>query len=136
MNTVVPRISRYFFVFAVCVLVSCTLILKMYYHSNVYFLSYSMVVTEESVVEYVIYCRKSTDESSGMQVQSIPDQINACVKYAQDHGLTIKKKPQNFSDFETEYDVLKEDQDLDNQSIYQDTKDYFIIKEQESAKTP
>jgi hypothetical protein len=33
-------------------------------------------------MEYVIYCRKSTDDSSGQQTQSIPDQIRKCVDYA------------------------------------------------------
>jgi hypothetical protein len=34
-------------------------------------------------IEYVIYCRKSSDESSGNQKQSIPDQIKACLTYAE-----------------------------------------------------
>jgi len=33
-------------------------------------------------IEYVIYCRKSTDESSDNQKQSIPDQIKTCIEYA------------------------------------------------------
>jgi hypothetical protein len=34
-------------------------------------------------IEYVIYCRKSTDETSEHQKQSIPDQIKACINYAE-----------------------------------------------------
>jgi DNA invertase Pin-like site-specific DNA recombinase len=33
-------------------------------------------------MEYVIYCRKSTDETSELQKQSIPDQIRICLDYA------------------------------------------------------
>jgi hypothetical protein len=40
---------------------------------------------ENMDIEYVIYCRKSTDESSGRQTQSIPDQIEKCMKYAEDN---------------------------------------------------
>jgi len=49
-----------------------------------------------SHIEYVIYCRKSSDESSDNQKQSIPDQIQKCLEYAKREELTIKKKPKNF----------------------------------------
>ena len=52
-------------------------------------------------IEYVVYCRKSTDESSGNQKQSIPDQIEACLKYAERENLKIMWKPSDFSNFET-----------------------------------
>ena len=89
-------------------------------------------------IEYVIYCRKSTDDSSGMQTQSIPDQIKKCIKYAKDNKLKIMKKPDDFSDFETEKELLKEDAetDIENKRIYQGTRDLFIIKEQKSGKIP
>jgi hypothetical protein len=51
--------------------------------------------------EYIIYVRKSTDESSGHQTQSIPDQINKCIRYAEMNDLKIKAKPEDF-EFETE----------------------------------
>jgi DNA invertase Pin-like site-specific DNA recombinase len=53
-----------------------------------------------SDMEYVIYCRKSTDESSNKQTQSIPDQIKRCIEFAEQNGLKIKEKPSDFSDFE------------------------------------
>ena len=52
-------------------------------------------------IEYIIYVRKSTDESSGHQTQSIPDQINKCVRYAEMNDLQIRTKPKDF-EFETE----------------------------------
>ena len=34
-------------------------------------------------VEYIIYCRKSTEENTDKQTQSIPDQIRCCMDYAE-----------------------------------------------------
>lgn len=89
-------------------------------------------------IEYVIYCRKSTDESSDNQKQSIPDQIKACIDYAKREELNIKKKPKDFSLFESEYELEKEDNEVDiiNRRIFHDTRKYFIIKEQETGKIP
>ncbi len=88
-------------------------------------------------IEYVIYCRKSTDESSGQQTQSIPDQIKKCVDYARNNGLSIKLKPEDF-EFETEQDIFKEDSesDITNRQTFRDTRNLYIIKEQKSAKVP
>lgn len=89
-------------------------------------------------MEYVIYCRKSTDESSDNQKQSIPDQIKTCIEYAKREWLKIKEKPKNFSMFESELEIHKEDNDSDlsNRKIYQETRWLYIIKEQETAKIP
>ena len=91
-----------------------------------------------SDIEYVIYCRKSTDESSNKQAQSIPDQIRACINYAEREWLKIKAKPTDFTDFESKNDIWKEDHDKEasHREIYQQTRHLFIIKEQESAKIP
>jgi len=87
-------------------------------------------------IEYVIYCRKSSDESSWKQVQSIPDQIQKCMEYAKKEWLTIMEKPKDFSDFESEQEILKEEnhKDIESRRTYQKTKNLFIIKEQRSAK--
>lgn len=92
---------------------------------------------QDSSLEYVIYCRKSTDEKSWKQVQSIPDQIRICMKYAKDNNLSIMKKPDKF-DFETNLSLEKEDLETSivNRRIYLETRWLFIIKEQQSAKTP
>lgn len=42
----------------------------------------------EEKIEYIIYCRKSTDEKSEHQKQSIPDQIKICMDYAKRDGKT------------------------------------------------
>lgn len=91
-----------------------------------------------SDLDYVIYCRKSTDESSDNQKQSIPDQIRACKEYADREWLSIMSKPKDFSLFESESEIYKEDneQDLMNRRVFQDTRNLFIIKEQETWKIP
>jgi len=85
----------------------------------------------------VIYVRKSTDENSGKQTQSIPDQINACLRYAQNEKLRIKEKPKNFP-FESSEDLKKENSVAEklNKKTYQDTRHLYIIKEEHSAKEP
>jgi len=85
--------------------------------------------------EYVIYCRKSTDDGSWRQVQSIPDQIRICVDYAKQHKLTLRKRPKDFSAFESEKEREKQDASKYAQ-IYQDNRDYFIIQESKSWKIP
>lgn len=89
-------------------------------------------------IEYVLYCRKSTDETSWKQTQSIPDQIRSCIKYANDNGLKIKDKPKDFSDFESEKEIEDENNltDTNNRETLLSTRWLFIIKEQESAKKP
>ncbi len=88
-------------------------------------------------IDYIIYVRKSTDEKSWRQSQSIPDQIVACVNYANDRGFKIRKKPSNF-EFETWEEIERENHDPDtrNVEIYKETRDLYIIKEQKSAKEP
>lgn len=89
-------------------------------------------------LEYVIYCRKSTDESSEHQKQSIPDQIRACMDYAKREWITIALKPKDFSDFESETESYKEDNesDISNRRVFEETKHLFIVKEQETGKIP
>ena len=89
-------------------------------------------------IEYVIYCRKSSDESSENQKQSIPDQIQKCLEYAEREWLSIKLKPADFSEFETEEELRKEDNEADlmNRNIYLKSRHYFIVKEEKTAKIP
>lgn len=87
-------------------------------------------------IEYIIYCRKSTDETSGKQAQSIPDQLHHCIEHAKKNGMKIKLKPENF-EFETALEIEKEDNaEPANRKLYQDTRHLYIIKEEKTAKTP
>ncbi len=89
-------------------------------------------------MEYIIYVRKSTDEHSEHQKQSIPDQIIKCIQYAENNWLLIASKPSNFSDFETENDIKLEENEKDeiNREIYKKYSNFFIVRERESAKAP
>lgn len=91
-----------------------------------------------SNIEYVIYCRKSSDETTDNQKQSIPDQIKACIGYMEREWIKLKEKPKDFSMFESLAELHKEDkeEDIHNRRIYQDTRHLYIIKEQESWKIP
>ena len=93
---------------------------------------------DSQTIEYVVYCRKSTDESSGKQTQSIPDQLRLCIKHANEMNYKIMKKPEDFSDFEDAYQVAKEENEryIEDKRIYEDTKDLFVVKEEKSAKEP
>ena len=89
-------------------------------------------------IDFVIYCRKSTDETSWNQKQSIPDQIEKCIEYARREWIQIKEKPKDFSMFETELELEKEDNESEvtHRRIYLETRNLFIIKEQETGKVP
>ena len=87
-------------------------------------------------IEYVIYCRSSSDESSDKQQSSIPQQMRACVEYAERTWLPIKQKPIKF-EFEDDIDLQKEDADEEwNTEVYQQYRNLFIVKERASAKPP
>jgi len=89
-------------------------------------------------MQYVIYCRRSSDEKSEKQTQSIPDQITRCLEYAKANNIEIMEKPLDFSDFETPEEIIAEenDNDLNNRRIYQNTRNLFIVKESYTAKIP
>ena len=99
----------------------------------------------EEEIEYVIYCRKSTKDED-KQVQSIPDQIEACVRFAnlEKNNFKIAQRPDNYKDLffrnELEYNktIAKENNDKDdyNAEVYKKYRkmNLFIVTETESAK--
>lgn len=88
--------------------------------------------------KYIIYCRKSSTDDE-KQTQSIPDQIKYCIEYYKSHQdeMELMERPKDFSDFLTEKDKL----DIANsepyeKAIYESVKDYFVVFESKTAKTP
>ena len=89
-------------------------------------------------MKYIIYVRKSTDENSEHQKQSIPDQIVKCIEFAQNNWLILEERPSDFSEFETNKDIEIEEKEEDetNRQIYRQHRHLFIVRERESAKEP
>jgi hypothetical protein len=91
--------------------------------------------TINEAVEFIIYCRRSSDESQSKQVQSIPRQINDCLRYIESNNFKIKNKPNDFTDFENEVEGLDwESEEYKNVSV--DAKKMYIVRESYSAKRP
>lgn len=88
---------------------------------------------DTSKIEFVIYCRKSTEEED-KQVQSIWDQIRNCVKFAESNNLKLMPRPK----YAEEFDSIKETamEEKENDEIYKYCDNYFIIRERHSAKNP
>lgn len=87
-------------------------------------------------IEYVLYCRKSRDEVT-KQASSIPQQIEACMRYAEREGLRIRTKPEAF-EFETDTEIDMEDNEpeLVDRQTYKKYRHLYIIRERKSAKEP
>lgn len=94
-------------------------------------------IDTQELIEYVVYCRKSTDETSNKQSSSIPQQIEACVHYAEREGLKIRAKPENF-EFESDTEIIMEDneKDLKDRRTYKEYRHLYIIRERKTAKDP
>ena len=88
-------------------------------------------------IEYVIYCRKSTEESD-RQSQSIPDQIKVCMDYAEHENLRLKKRPSDFSIFESDLERARMDNSVveSDRIQYKRAEPYFVVKEEMSGKIP
>lgn len=93
-------------------------------------------------IEYVIYVRKSTDEASGKQTQSIEDQIRTCYNFALVNNIKLMEKNSLFSHFdfkENEFFWLKKKnstETIEDEVLREKTQNLFIIEEQKSWKTP
>lgn len=88
------------------------------------------------MMKYIIYCRKSTDEGTEKQIQSIPDQMEECIQFAENNKLVIADRPAWFEVFESEEEIRKQDIDPIWSKTYKKYRDLFIIKEQKTAKNP
>lgn len=85
--------------------------------------------------EYIIYLRKS-EKDKKKQVQSLWDQLIACLDYAESNNLKIKTRPLDFSMFENQKDIEYETkiEDDRDRKLFKDNRNLFIIKESYSWK--
>lgn len=90
------------------------------------------------MAKYVIYCRKSTEENTDKQTQSIPDQLRACLDYAKRNDLELKEKDSFYDGFETptEKELEFSKIEISDRQLYKENDHLFIIREMKSAKTP
>lgn len=97
----------------------------------------SLILSTMADLEYVIYCRKSSEETD-RQSQSIPDQIKVCMDYAEREKLTLMRRPKDFSMFETPQDIarMKANPNASDREQFKRAEPYFVIKEECSGKIP
>ncbi len=90
-------------------------------------------------IEYVIYCRKSSEESWTWQQQSILDQLNACIEFANGKWLRLTERNDIFktyfddNSFSTRRSKQTNKYELD---ILSKAENVFYIVEEKSAKEP
>lgn len=90
-------------------------------------------------LKYVIYCRKSKEESNDGQKQSLLDQLRTCLDYAQQKNLRVafhNDLTDNFFRDDSYQRRISECSGSYEQSILERAKGLFYIVEQKSAKTP
>lgn len=97
------------------------------------------LLQDDAVPRFVIYTRKSTDESSEKQVASIPQQIEACYEYAQKEDIAFMPRP---DDEKPDPKTLLE---IDNDNTHDKKRatelkafyiQYWVLTERNSAKIP
>jgi hypothetical protein len=90
-------------------------------------------------IRYVIYCRKSREESSDGQKQSLLDQLRSCLDYADQKKLSISHHNELTDEFfrdESYQRRASECKGAYEQSILERANGLFYVVEQKSAKVP
>ncbi len=90
-------------------------------------------------VRYIIYCRKSREESSDGQKQSLLDQLNACINYADQKGIKVAHHSEITDEFFRGDDYHRWISECDWQyekSVLERASWLFYVVEQKSAKIP
>lgn len=90
-------------------------------------------------IRYVIYCRKSREESSDGQKQSLLDQLRSCLDYAQQKKLSLAHHNELTDEFfrdESYQRRASECKGAYEQSILERANGLFYVVEQKSAKVP
>ena len=99
-------------------------------YKYIYYLSYKLFIERMKTIEYVIYLRKS-EKDKKKQVQSLGDQLVACLDYAESKGLKLKKRPLDYSSFENQKDIDYETsiKDKRDRKLFKDNRNLFVVKE-------
>ncbi len=96
-------------------------------------------VLNRDQIKYVIYCRKSREESSDGQKQSLLDQLRSCLDYAEQKRLGLAYHNELTDEFfrdESFERWISECKGSYEQSILERADGLFYVVEQKSAKTP
>ncbi|MET3536764.1 recombinase family protein [Chryseobacterium limigenitum] len=90
-------------------------------------------------LKYVIYCRKSREESGDGQKQSLLDQLKVCMDYAKQKNIRIENHNELTDKFFRDESYHRRESGCKGtyeESVLQEAKGFFYIVEQKSAKTP
>lgn len=90
-------------------------------------------------IKYVIYCRKSREESSDGQKQSLLDQLRSCLDYAEQKKLSLAHHNELTDEFFRDESYQRRKSECKGsyeQSILERANGLFYIVEQKSAKVP
>lgn len=96
-------------------------------------------VLDRDHIKYVIYCRKSREESSDGQKQSLLDQLRSCLDYAEQKKLSVAHHNELTDEFFRDESFQRWNSECKGsyeQSILERAKGLFYVVEQKSAKTP
>lgn len=88
-------------------------------------------------IEYIVYCRKSSEESSKGQEQSILDQLNACIDHAHRVWLKLAEKNEIFNNHFNDNSFAKRKNKQTNKyekDILTKAENVFYVVEEKSAK--
>ncbi|MBF0379882.1 MAG: recombinase family protein [Magnetococcales bacterium] len=91
------------------------------------------------MADFAIYARKSNDEGSGKQAESIPQQLEVCFKFAENHNLPLAPRPE-YDPYDESIigqitDAFRGNPERAQRIIALYVK-HWIISEQKSAKVP
>jgi DNA invertase Pin-like site-specific DNA recombinase len=90
-------------------------------------------------IEYVIYCRKSREESSQWQKQSLVDQLHSCIQYATSKWIQLAKENELTVEYFRNDEFtrwMESNSNAYEMEIMDKAKWLFYIIEQKSAKKP
>ncbi len=95
-------------------------------------------LTEDEIPAFVIYARKSTEESTDKQKASIPQQIEKCFEYVHKEHVVLAVRPKDCPIEQKTIDEILEDNRANSKhanELIAFYTEYWVITERDSAKT-